>query len=331
MTAQNAASINPELLNETEALEAQDGVDTIKAQKLWRRKEKKRDNTENVQVPRSMQPSKATRTITMVALIAIALYFLLPVWWLFVQTTKSYSQMLNTNTLWFADGNHIVDNIKEVFTYDGGDFPWWVGNSLFYSITTAIIGTLVSLACGYAFAKFRFPGKKTLMGMIMLGMLLPAALLTIPLFFFFSWLGITNTVWSIIIPCSVSPFGVFLAIIYCTTVPDEMIEAARIDGASEIRIFFTLVMRILSPAVVTIALFIFVGTWNNFLLPLVMLRGKSLLPVTLGLYTWQNYKAEILTSQVLTGSALGVIPVVFLFLALQRYWRAGLAQGSVKS
>ena len=327
MTTQTKASVSSELLNENEKTGTQ-GKDK---QRQQRRSWKKRENSERVQVPLSMQPSKSTRFITMTVLICVALYFLLPVWWLFVQTTKTYDQMLNTNTLWFANTNSLIENIKAAATYDGGDFPRWVLNSIFYSTSTAVIGTLVSLACGYAFAKFRFPGKKALMGTIMLGMLLPAALLTIPLFFFFSWLGITNTIWAILIPCSVSPFGVFLAIIYCNTVPDEMIEAARIDGASEIRIFFTLVMRILSPAVVTIALFIFVGTWNNFLLPLVMLRGKDLLPVTLGLYTWQNYKAEILTSQVLTGSALGVIPVVILFLALQRYWRAGLAQGSVKS
>lgn len=286
---------------------------------------------ERPMVPRSLRPHAGTRVITMVVLVGATIYFLLPIWWLVVQTSKSYGQMLNTSPLWFADSFSFFNNVERTANYDGGDFWSWVRNSLFYSTTTAVIGTMVSLACGYAFAKFRFPGKKVLFGLIMLGMLLPAAILTIPLFFFFNKLGIVNTIWAIIIPCSVSPFGVFLSMIYCDTVPNEMIEAARIDGASEVRIFFTIVMRILAPAVVTIALFIFVGTWNNFLLPLVMLRGKDLLPVTLGLYTWQNYKAEILTSQVLTGSLLGVVPVVILFLALQPYWRAGLVSGSVKA
>lgn len=286
---------------------------------------------ENNPLPKSLEPARHIRYITMVTLICGAIYFLLPIWWLTMQITKPYGDMLTTHPLWFGKHFSLFENMRNVFEYDGGDFPRWVINSIFYSSVTAIIGTICSLACGYAFAKFRFYGKRFLFASIMVGMLLPAALLTIPLFFFFNWIGITNTIWAIIIPCSVSPFGVFLSVIYCQTVPNEMIEAARIDGASEIRIFFTLVMRLLSPAVVTIALFIFVGTWNNFLLPLVMLRGKDLLPVTLGLYTWQNYKAELITSQVLTGSFLGVIPVVILFLTLQRYWRAGLTQGSVKS
>lgn len=302
---------------------------TIKAgSRLFKRRHEEPDTPP---VPQSLTPSKATKTITMTVLIVTLIYFALPIWWLIVQSTKTYDQMLNTNTLWFAKSFHFLDNVRAAAEYDGGDYWRWVWNALWYSTSSAFIGTVVSLACGYAFAKFRFPGKKTLLGTIMVGMLLPAALLTIPMFFFFSWLGITNTAWAIIIPSSVSPFGVFLAIIYCETVPDELIEAARIDGASELRIFFTMVMRLLAPAVVTIALFIFVATWNNFLLPLVMLRSKELMPVTLGLYTWQNYKAEILTSQVLTGSLLGVIPVVVLFLALQRYWRAGLAQGAVKA
>lgn len=297
---------------------------------LRARQARRRDNDER-DLPRSLQPSPVSKAITLAVLLLATVYFMLPVWWLIVQSTKSYADMLSTPPLWFGPTNAFVKNVEDVATYDGGNFFEWVINSVFYSGTTAILGTLISLACGYSFSKFRYRGKRVLVGIILVGMLLPASLLTIPLFYLFNYLGIVNTVWAIIIPCSVSPFGVFLSMIYCDTVPTELIEAARIDGSGELRIFFTIVLRLLGPAVVTIALFIFVATWNNFLLPLVMLRGKDLLPVTLGLYTWQNYKAEILTAQVLTGSLLGVIPVVVLFLVLQRYWRAGLAQGSVKA
>lgn len=286
---------------------------------------------EQPSVPLSMQPGRSTKVITMAVLIGAAAYFLIPLWWLFVQSTKTRPAMLNTGSLWFAGKFNLWENIQQVWTYDGGNFPKWVLYSLLYSGVAAIVGTVISMGCGYAFAKFRFAGKKALFGLIMAGMLLPAALLTIPLFYVFNGLGLVNTVWAIIIPSCVSPFGVFLATIYCETVPDELLEAARLDGSSEIRIFFTMVLRLLAPAVVTVGLFIYIATWNNFLLPLVMLRGKDLLPVTLGLYTWQNYKAEVLTLQVLTGSLLSVIPVVVLFLALQRYWRAGLTQGAVKS
>lgn len=282
-------------------------------------------------IPRSIKPTRPVIAITITVLTVSAIYFLLPIWWLLMQVTKQYSEMLATPSLLPGSLDSLAINIRNTLTYDGGYFPSWVRNSLFYSGASALVGTFVSLSCGYAFAKFSFLGKRILFSLMSAGMLLPSALLTIPLFLFFNQLGITNTVWSIIIPGAVSPFGVFLAWIYCETVPDEIIEAARIDGASEVRIFATIITRLLSPAIVTIALFIFIATWNNFLLPLVMLRGKDLLPVTLGLYTWQNNKADILTAQVLTGSLLGVIPVVILFLALQRYWRAGLSQGAVKS
>lgn len=295
-----------------------------------RRRRRDDDGAEHA-LPPSLQPSGGTRTITMIVLIAAALYFIVPLWWLLVQTTKTRSDMVNTNALWFGSEMNLIENIRNVLMYDGGHFTQWLGYSLLYAGAAAILGTVISMACGYAFAKFRFRGKKYLLGVIMAGMLLPAALLTIPLFFVFSSLGIVNTIWAIIIPSCVSPFGVFLAIIYCQTVPDELIEAARLDGASEARIFFTIVLRLLSPAVVTVALFIYIGTWNEFLLPMVMLRGKDMLPVTLGLYTWQNYDTEMLTLQVLTGSMLSVIPVIVLFLALQRYWRAGLTQGAVKA
>lgn len=295
-----------------------------------RRRRRDDDGAEHA-LPPSLQPSGGTRTITMIVLIAAALYFIVPLWWLLVQTTKTRSDMVNTNALWFGSEMNLIENIRNVLSYDGGHFTQWLGYSLLYAGAAAILGTVISMACGYAFAKFRFRGKKYLLGVIMAGMLLPAALLTIPLFFVFSSLGIVNTIWAIIIPSCVSPFGVFLAIIYCQTVPDELIEAARLDGASEARIFFTIVLRLLSPAVVTVALFIYIGTWNEFLLPMVMLRGKDMLPVTLGLYTWQNYDTEMLTLQVLTGSMLSVVPVIVLFLALQRYWRAGLTQGAVKA
>lgn len=294
-------------------------------------KRRKARQPDELDVPTSIQPSGGTKAITMVVLLAAALYFVVPLWWLFVQTTKTRADMVNTNSLWFGSEMNLWENIKNVLSYDGGHFTQWLGYSLLYAGAAAVLGTIISMACGYAFAKFQFRGKKFLFGVIMAGMLLPAALLTIPLFFVFSSLGIVNTVWAIIIPSCVSPFGVFLAVIYCQTVPDELIEAARLDGASEARIFFTIVLRLLSPAVVTVALFIYIGTWNEFLLPMVMLRGKDMLPVTLGLYTWQNYDTEVLTLQVLTGSMLSVIPVIILFLSLQRYWRAGLTQGAVKA
>lgn len=165
---------------------------------------------------------------------------------------------------------------------------------------------------------------------IMTGLLMPIALLTVPLYLVFHSLNLVNTAWAIIIPSMVSPFGVFLGNVYAdSSVPTELIESARIDGAGEFRIFFTIVLRLLAPAMVTIFLFIFVATWNNFLLPLLMISSPELKPVTLGLYGMMSYFSPD-KGAVMLGALLGVIPLVLLFLFLQRYWQSGLAAGAVK-
>jgi multiple sugar transport system permease protein len=137
----------------------------------------------------------------------------------------------------------------------------------------------------------------------------------------------------VLIPSIVSPFGVYLARIYATgSIPAEIIEAGRVDGASEFRIFRTISLRIMSPALVTIFLFQFVAIWNNFFLPLVMLSNQNLYPVTLGLYSWDNQygQAPQLISYVVTGAMISVIPLVIAFLSLQRFWRSGLTAGSIR-
>ena len=135
------------------------------------------------------------------------------------------------------------------------------------------------------------------------------------------------------LPSLVSPFGVYLARIYASaSVPDELIEAARLDGAGEVRTFFTVSVRMMVPALVTVFLFQFVAIWNNFFLPLIMLRDETLFPVTLGLYGWNSQVNQIpvLRDYVLIGALLSIIPLIIIFLLLQRFWRNGLSAGSVK-
>ena len=279
--------------------------------------------------PKSLEPSKLARTITVVVLVAALLYFLLPIVWVMFSSTKSNSDLVTTNGFWFGTFN-LADNYNKLMDWTQGLFWRWVGHSLLYSLVAGVAGTLISVACGYSLSKFRFRGKKVLLGSIMTGMLIPVALLTVPLYIVFHQVGLTNTIWAIIIPSLVSPFGVFLGMVYSdTSVPKELIEAARIDGASEGRIFFTMVLRLLGPAMVTIFLFIFVATWNNFLLPLMMVSSAEIKPVTLGLYGMMSYFAPP-KGAVMLGALLGVVPLIVLFLTLQKYWQAGLAAGSVK-
>lgn len=279
--------------------------------------------------PPSIAPGPLARTFGVIALVVATLYFLVPVYWLVVASTKNNSDLTSTFGFWFAEWN-LGTNYDSLMGWTQGLFWRWVGNSLFYSVSAGVIGTLFAVMAGYAIAKFAFPGKRIAVGIIMAGLLLPVALLTVPLYIEFHALGLTNTVWAIIIPSAVSPFGVFLGMVYAeSSVPTELLEAARIDGAGEARIFFTIVMRLLGPAMVTIFLFIFVATWNNFLLPLMMISSQDLKPVTLGLYGMMSYFSPD-KGAVMLGALLGVIPLIVLFFTLQRYWRSGLAAGAVK-
>ncbi|MEQ6897634.1 carbohydrate ABC transporter permease [Microbacterium sp. KR10-403] len=282
------------------------------------------------ELPLSMAPKPALRAVAIVVLVIACLYFLVPVYWLVVASTKSNADLSTTFGFWFSGKNSLIDNYNSLMSWTQGLFWRWVGNSLLYSTVAGVLGTLFSVMAGYAIAKFAFPGKKIAVGVIMGGLLLPVALLTVPLYLEFHTLGLVNTIWAIIIPSAVSPFGVFLGMVYAqSSVPTELIEAARIDGANEARIFFTIVLRLLAPAMVTIFLFIFVATWNNFLLPLLMVSSADLKPVTLGLYGMMSYFAPV-KGAVMLGALLGVLPLVILFFALQRYWRAGMAAGAVK-
>lgn len=279
--------------------------------------------------PKALQPTPTVRTLGIIALVAAAVYFIAPVVWVIIASTKSNRDLTNTFGFWFAEWN-LGANYDSLMSWTQGMFWQWVGNSIFYSLTAGVIGTLFAVMAGYAIAKFEFPAKKIAVGVIMAGLLLPVALLTVPLYIVFHSLGLVDTAAAIIIPSAVSPFGVFLGMVYArTSVPDELLESARIDGANEARIFVTIVLRLLAPAMVTIFLFIFVATWNNFMLPLMMVSTPELKPVTLGLYGMMSYFAPV-KGAVMLGSLLGVLPLVALFLTLQRYWQSGLAAGAVK-
>lgn len=279
---------------------------------------------------RALEPSRLARTITWVVMVMVLLYFVFPIYWVVVNATKSNSDILTSNGFWFAD-NAVGENYSALMGWTGNMFWRWVGNSLLYSTVAGVVGTLISVMAGYGMSKFRFRGATVLSGSVMVGLLLPISVLTIPLYIVMHTLGLTDTVWSIIIPSCVSPFGVFLGTMYASSsVPDELLEAARIDGSGEFRIFFTMVLRLLAPAMVTIFLFIFVATWNNFLLPLMMVTNNTeLKPVTLGLYGMMSYFDPVYGA-VLQGALFGVLPLIVLFLFLQRFWQAGLAAGAVK-
>ncbi|GAA1403963.1 carbohydrate ABC transporter permease [Catellatospora coxensis] len=278
------------------------------------------------------QDGRISRLTAMLVMGVCTVYFLTPLWWLFVGATKSRDQFTDTHSLWFADF-HLLDNVGELLAYRDGVFLRWTLNSVAYTAGAALLGTVLAAMCGYALAKYRFPGRELIFNVVLSGVLVPATALALPLFLIFSKVEATNTFWAVFLPSLVNPFGVYLARVYASAgVPDGLLEAARIDGSGEIRTFLTISARLMSPALVTIFLFHFVAVWNNFLLPLVMLSDERLFPVTLGLYSWNTQIAQVpeLRGMVIVGSLISIAPLAVAFLLLQRFWRTGISTGAVK-
>lgn len=291
--------------------------------------------TDGAHAPAPVRPRRIPGLSTVPVFVFMALvagYMLLPVYWLLVSATKSQSDLVSTPGLLPADW-HLGENLSSLFAQQDGVYARWLVNSLAYAGAGAAVGTLLAAMAGYALAVYRFKGREAVFSVILGGVLVPATALALPLFLLFAEADATNTFWSVFLPSIVSPFGVYLSRIFATaSIPEEVIEAARIDGAGEWRIFRSIALRMMSPALVTVFLFQFVVIWNNFLLPLIMLQDERLYPVTLGLFTWQSQTSRMPELQTLTlvGALVSVVPIVITFLLLQRYWRAGLAAGAVK-
>ncbi|QHF25383.1 ABC transporter permease subunit [Rathayibacter sp. VKM Ac-2804] len=282
---------------------------------------------------RSAGRNRASTIIVTAILVVVAVYFLIPVYWVVVAATKTTGDLFATYGFWFAPTFALWDNLGQVLTYDGGIFVRWFLNSVLYAGVGALLATYLAAAGGYALAKYEFTGSRLVFGTILAGVLVPGTATALPLFLLFSQMGIANTYWSVLIPSLVSPFGLFLCRIYAqATVDTAIIEAARIDGASELRIFHTLGLRILTPALVTVFLFQLVGIWNNYFLPLVMLSDTELFPITLGLNNWLSQVDRLPEFYELTtgGVLLSIIPLAIAMIVLQRFWRGGLTEGSVK-
>jgi multiple sugar transport system permease protein len=268
-------------------------------------------------------------------MIVFLVYSFAPLFYLIVNSTKSQAQLLSTFGLWFGNRFDLFGNIQEVFTYQGGIFLQWLGNTLLYVVVGAGGATFLATIGGYGLAKFRFVGRRAVFAVILGSIAIPGTALAVPTFLLFSQLGLTNTPWAIILPSLVSPFGLYLIWTYAVdAVPNELLEAARMDGASEGRIFFTIAARLLTPGIVTVLLFSIVGVWNNYFLPLIMLSDPKLYPLTVGLNQWSSQSrgvgADPIYNLVVTGSLLTIVPIVVVFLLLQRYWQSGLGAGGVK-
>jgi multiple sugar transport system permease protein len=287
-------------------------------------------------VPGRKPAKKPTSWLLTVVMLICAGYFLFPLFWLVVASTKSNADLFSTFGLWFAELN-LIENVRTVFTVQDGVFSRWLLNSFIYSVVSAVGAAFLATAAGYAFAKYRFPGGNALFAIILGAIMVPAAALAVPTYLLFARAGLTDTYAAIILPSLVSPFGVYLMRVYAADAVDTaLIESGRVDGVGELRIFFSIALRLLMPGTVTVLLFALVATWNNYFLPLIMLNTAEKFPLTVGLALWQQTASagsgsQALFSTVITGSFVAIIPLVIAFIFLQRYWQSGLATGGVKA
>ncbi|ROO85087.1 carbohydrate ABC transporter membrane protein 2 (CUT1 family) [Actinocorallia herbida] len=280
-------------------------------------------------------PASLSRVGVNLILLVVVCYTVLPPLWLLMASTKNLTDLFGTNG--FAPGRHfnLPNNLHHLFAADGGIYLRWLWNTLLYAGGGAVLAAFICAMAGYAFDKFAFRGKEALYGLVLVGVMIPSAALVLPTYLLASNVGLVNGFWGVFVPGLVFPFGVYLARIFSASyVPDEVVEATRVDGAGELRSFWSVALPMMRPGVVTIGLFQFTAIWNNFFLPMVMLSDDRLYPVNLGLYTWnsnalsQGNPDDYLLA--ITGSLVAIVPLIVLFLAVQRFWRSGMTAGAVK-
>ncbi|MEV0322897.1 carbohydrate ABC transporter permease [Streptomyces sp. NPDC050658] len=278
------------------------------------------------------RPRLLGRTVVNTVVGIAVLYTLLPVLWLVLAASKNRDALFGSDFFSPADFS-FVQNLRDLFAMDGGLYGRWYTNSLLYAVLGAALSALISVACGYAFDKYRFRHKEKVFGLVLAAVMVPQTVLALPLYLMASATGVVDTFWAVFIPVLFNPFGVYLGRIFSQGyVPDEVLEAARVDGAGELTTYVRVALRMLGPGLVTVFLFQLTAIWNNFFLPMVMLSDEKLYPVSLGLYTW-NSSASVSPEYypvVIMGSLLAVLPLILAFVLLQRFWKSGLTAGSVK-
>jgi multiple sugar transport system permease protein len=218
-------------------------------------------------------------------------------------------------------------NYRELFAQAG--IGRYFANSVMLAVAATLLSLMFNVGAGYAFAKLRFRGRERIFKLLLGALVIPGQVAMLPLFLILKQMGLVNTYIGVLVPAAASIFGIFLVRQYALTIPDALLEAARLDGAGEFRIFRSIVLPLLSPILVTLSIFSFLGSWNDFMWPLIVLTDKDLytLPVALASLSREHVQDN---EMMMAGSVLTIFPVLLLFLGLQRYYIQGLLMGSVK-
>lgn len=281
-----------------------------------------------------------------IIMLLMIIYCLIPIVWLFFSASKTQSGLNNSFGLWFADSGHggvaLGQNLNGTLKVENSIYIQWLVNTIIYAIAAGLGSTIISTLAGYAIATMNFRGRRIILAATLAFMSVPTTVLSIPLFLMYSKLGLVNTPFAVIVPQLVNPFGLYLMIIYTKmSIPNSLLEAAKVDGSGAWRTFYSIALPLLMPGFVTVLLFALVAAWNNYMLPLIMLNGDRLLPLTVGLKRWISMANEssartldagmgTYNNFIMMGSLIAIIPIIIAFCCLQRYWQSGLAAGAIK-
>ena len=269
--------------------------------------------------------STAYKVFAVVILIMLAIFFLFPLYWI---VTGSFKRAIDINAkvpVWFPM-NPTMGNYDKLFAKPAF---LWLFNIVFISAMAMILTCITAALAGYALGKKRFYGRTILFTIIICAMALPKQVIVIPLAQEMKLLHMSDTLWAVILPTVGWPFGVFLMKQFSETIPNEILEAARVDGAGELKTFFSVVFPMIKPGIGALAIFTFVNTWNDYFLQLVMLTSEEKWTLPLAIANMQGEMSSDF-GLIMAGAALASIPIIVVFIAFQKYFTQGIAMGAVK-
>jgi multiple sugar transport system permease protein len=265
-----------------------------------------------------------------------SVFTLIPIVWIAINSTKNQANLLGSFGFWFSRPFVLFHNFAMLFQNVDGEgvyFRWFL-NTLLYAIVGGVGATILATLAGYGFARFRFSGSRALFFFVIAALLVPLTAIAYPLYLVYSRVGLINSIWGMILPSMVAPVGVYLMTTFINaSVPQELIDAARVDGAGELKIFYRLAFPLMKPGVMTVLLISIVAVWNNYFLPFIIFSKNSIFPLTVGIGVWatraQNAGDERVFPLIVIGGLVTIIPLMLLFLVIQRRWRSGLLVGAV--
>ncbi|MFC1413591.1 carbohydrate ABC transporter permease [Streptacidiphilus sp. N1-12] len=287
-------------------------------------------------------PGRLLSTLVVVLLLGLLLvFFVLPVIWLLLAPSKTAAQIVSDPPLSFGSFGQIGKAWDHLTSFQDGALLVWLKNSAIYSGASLLLTLATSIPAGYALALTKFRGRKTLLMVTLVTMIMPSATLVLPIFLELNKFHLIGTVWSIILPFSFYPFGVYLVYIYfATSLPRDLLAAARIDGCSELQIFTQIALPLARPVIGLVAFFSFVGNWNNFFLPYLVLPNSNEFPIQVGLNQLLSSTPSfnpvagaglnITIPELALAIIIAILPVLVLFLFSQRTLVSGMLAGATK-